>query len=117
MRFLVRSCVMGRGADTFSISIAMALASKMPTQIGITVSEPTSFSTTMGMLVAGSIISPRIRTSISMDSLSRSRTYLLDGLADQTVWMRPSDSHLHIIAWGRRNLLDTSKVHWNVLAA
>jgi hypothetical protein len=37
--------------------------------MGMTVSEATSLSTTMGMLVVGSIISPRIRTSISMASL------------------------------------------------
>ena len=76
MRFLVRSWVIGRGAETFSISIAMALASKMPTQIGITVSDATSLSTTMGILVAGSIISPRILTSISMLPFFPARFYL-----------------------------------------
>ncbi len=30
---------MGRGADIFSISIAIAFASKIPTQMGITVSD------------------------------------------------------------------------------
>ncbi len=60
---------MGRAAVIFSISSAIALASKMPTQIGITASEPTSFSTTIGMFVEGSIIKPRIRTSISIRSL------------------------------------------------
>ena len=59
---------MGRGAVIFSISMAIALASKMPTQIGITVSDATSFRTTIGMFVAGSIMSPRIRTSTSMAS-------------------------------------------------
>ena len=63
MRFLVRSCVIGRDADTFSISLKIAFASKIPTQIGMTVSEATSLSTTMGILVDGSIIRPRILTS------------------------------------------------------
>jgi hypothetical protein len=57
---------MGRGAAAFSISIAIAFTSKIPTQIGMTVSDATSFKTTIGMLVAGSIMSPRILTSISM---------------------------------------------------
>ena len=38
---------------------------KKPTQIGITASEATSFSTMIGMLVAGSIINPRICISTS----------------------------------------------------
>ncbi len=73
--FLARSWVIGRGAAIFSISMAIALASKIPTQIGITVSEATSLSTTMGIFVAGSIINPRILTSISMASLSPIRRH------------------------------------------
>src|SRR5215831_7308427 len=70
-RFLIRSCVMGRGVVTFSISRAMALASYTPTQMGSTVSLPTSFNTTMGMLVTGSIIKPRIFISTSMSLRSK----------------------------------------------
>ena len=57
---------MGRGVVTFSISSAMALASYTPTQMGNTVSLFTSFSTTMGMLLTGSIIKPRIFISTSI---------------------------------------------------
>ena len=64
--FLVRSWVIGRGAAIFSISMAMAFASKIPTQIGMTDSEATSLSMTMGIFVEGSIMSPRILTSMSM---------------------------------------------------
>ena len=39
----------GRAAVIFSISSAIALASKIPTQIGITASNPTSFNTTIGV--------------------------------------------------------------------
>ncbi len=93
----MRSCVIGRSAAAFSISEKMACASKMPTQIGITVSDATSLSTTIGMLVAGSIINPRIRTSTSMSSLSCVNT-CLDGFASQTVWMRRRDSYLPVTA-------------------
>src|ERR1700739_5030885 len=93
MRFLVRSWVIGRGADTFSISIAMALASKIPTQMGITVSEPTSLSTTICMFVDGSIIKPRIRTSMSMGAPLATT---LDGLTDEAVGKCVCDFHLHI---------------------
>src|SRR5271165_1636005 len=96
MRFLVRSCVMGRGAESFSSSMAMALASKMPTQMGMTESEAGSFRTTIGMLVAGSIISPRIRTSMSMESPFPLEYAGLDGFAYKTVWMRSGDSHLYV---------------------
>ncbi len=56
--FFIRSWVMGRGGETFSISSAMALASKTPTQIGSTESLSTSLRTMIGMLVVGSSISP-----------------------------------------------------------
>src|SRR5271157_5740017 len=62
----MRSWVIGRGVDTFSISRAMALASYTPTQIGSTVLPFTSFKMTMGMLVTGSIMRPRIFISTSM---------------------------------------------------
>src|SRR5208337_155510 len=64
--FLIKSCVIGRGVLTFSISSAMALASYTPTQIGSTVSLPTSLSNTIGMFETGSIISPRIFISTSI---------------------------------------------------
>src|SRR5215831_15970838 len=57
---------MGRGVVTFSISSAIALASYTPTQMGRTVLPFTSFRMTMGMLVTGSIMSPRIFISTSM---------------------------------------------------
>src|SRR5437762_291650 len=59
---------MGRGVCTFSISRAMALASYTPTQIGRMAWPCTSFSTTMGMFVTGSIIRPRIFISTSMEA-------------------------------------------------
>src|SRR5215472_2831827 len=65
----MRSCVIGRGVETFSISSAMALASYTPTQMGSTVLLPTSLRMTIGMLVTGSIMSPRIFISTSMDLL------------------------------------------------
>src|ERR1035441_9176103 len=62
----MRSWVMGRGVETFSISRAMALASYTPTQIGSTTLPFRSFKITMGVLVTGSIMSPRIFISTSM---------------------------------------------------
>src|SRR5580692_7155076 len=112
MRFLVKSWVIGRGADTFSISMAIALASKMPTQMGMTVSEPTSLSTTIGILVDGSIIKPRIRTSMSMVSPSLT---CLDGLADQAVGKCVCDFHLHIRARSRRDRQRCREVYRLVL--
>src|SRR6516164_1088883 len=57
---------MGRGGVTFSISSAMAFASYTPTQMGRTVSLAMSLRITMGMLVTGSIMSPRIFISTSI---------------------------------------------------
>ncbi len=56
---------MGRGVVVFSSSRAMALASKMPTQMGRTWSLAMSLRTMMGMLVTGSIMRPRICISTS----------------------------------------------------
>src|ERR1700692_1621969 len=91
----------------------------MPTQMGITVSEPTSLSNTMGMLVAGSIMRPRIRTSTSMDSPFCAERLVppLDCFSYQTIWMRCSDPHLHITPWGRRYGLRPGEVDRLVLAA
>src|SRR5579875_472674 len=61
----MRSWVMGRGVVTFSISRAMALASYTPTQMGRTVLPLMSRRMTIGILVTGSIISPRIFISTS----------------------------------------------------
>ena len=66
--FLRRSCVIGRGVTTFSISSAMALASYTPTQIGRIPLPQASFRITMGMFVIGSIIRPRIFISTSTGS-------------------------------------------------
>src|SRR5579864_7994472 len=66
--FFKRSWVIGRGVDTFSISSAIALASYAPTQIGSTDCPCTSFNTTIGICVTGSIIRPRIFISSSIAS-------------------------------------------------
>src|SRR3954469_21149665 len=59
-----RSCVIGLWGVIFSISKAIALASYAPTQIGSIVSLFTSFRMIMGVALVGSIIRPRILTSI-----------------------------------------------------
>ena len=51
---------MGRGVETFSISRAMALASKMPTQIGRKWPFSGSRRITTGMFETGSMRSPLI---------------------------------------------------------
>src|SRR5262245_62805721 len=61
-----RSWVIGRAVVTFSICSAMALASKMPTQIGSTRCPSLSRRITIGVLVMGSTISPLIDISICM---------------------------------------------------
>src|SRR5712692_11650115 len=67
MTFRSRSCVIGRGVDTFSICSAMALASKMPTQIGSTRCPSLSRRITIGMFVMGSTISPLMVISICIN--------------------------------------------------
>src|SRR5580765_777214 len=59
-RLLSRSWVIGRGVAIFSIAIAIALASKIPTQIGRKTPSPASRRMTTGMLETGSIRSPLI---------------------------------------------------------
>ena len=59
-RLFKRSWVIGRGVSIFSIAMAMALASKMPTQIGRKTPSPTSRRITTGMLETGSIRRPLI---------------------------------------------------------
>src|SRR6185437_6847992 len=79
----------------------MALASKMPTQMGMTESEAGSRRTTIGIFVAGSIMSPRILTSISMETpFGLAGAKPLNCFTHQAVWVRGSDAHLRITAWG-----------------
>ena len=66
MTFRSRSCVIGRGVEMFSICRAMALASKIPTQIGSTFCPSWSRRITIGMFVIGSTISPLMLISICM---------------------------------------------------
>src|SRR5712692_9700301 len=66
---------MGRGVLTFSISSAMAFASYTPTQMGSTVSLPTSLSSTIGIFETGSIISPRIFISTSIKTSKEQRCF------------------------------------------
>src|SRR5882724_6590493 len=109
-RFLIRSWVMGRGVVTFSISSAMAFASYTPTHMGSTVSLPTSLSTTMGILVTGSIINPRIFISTSMmPSLQHQFTQKAVG---ETFCYQ----HVNISAYGWNQTFRGGKVQGNVLA-
>ena len=64
--FFSRSWVIGRGETTLSSCMAMALASKMPTQIGKTASPASFLRMMIGMLETGSIISPLIFISTVM---------------------------------------------------
>src|SRR5689334_3236679 len=64
MTFRSRSCVIGRGVVTFSICSAIALASKIPTQIGSTRCPSLSRRMTIGVFVMGSTINPLIDISI-----------------------------------------------------
>src|SRR3989442_4561925 len=75
MTFRNRSCVIGRGVEIFSICSAMALASKMPTQIGSTRWPSLSRRMTIGMLVMGSTIRPSMVISICMALQPRRRTH------------------------------------------
>src|SRR3954466_14729971 len=84
MTFLSRSCVIGRGVETFSICSAIAFASKTPTQIGRTRWPSLSRRMMMGMLVIGSTISPLIVISIC-----------IDGLAPEAIWICPGDAHAY----------------------
>src|SRR5580765_3767584 len=77
--------------------------------MGSTVSLPTSFSTTIGMLVTGSIIKPRIFISTSIHAL------LLDQFAQKTVWKTPGNEHVNITAHGGNCTFRAGKVQGNVL--
>src|SRR5213593_3183700 len=86
----IRSCVIGLGVSTFSIWSAIALASKIPTQMGSRVSLVVSCRTTMGELVSGSIIRPLILNSISFMNSSGGWP-LLDPAAAQAVGRKARD--------------------------
>ena len=60
---------MGREKVIFSISVAMALASKMPIQMGIAFFSSRSFRMTIGVLVIGSIVRPDTFISMNMRRL------------------------------------------------
>src|ERR1700733_13037442 len=72
----------------------MACASGTPTQMGSTPVPCVSCRTTTGVLVAGSIISPRIFTSSSMVASVRST----DLLADETKRRGASDARLNVFS-------------------
>src|SRR5437879_3558202 len=91
---------MGRGVLTFSISSAIALASYTPTQIGSTVS-PESLRITIGVLVTGSSISPRIFISTSIATpcvFTITTSGRLHHVTQQAVWKCRSDLYRHITA-------------------
>ncbi len=88
---------MGRGVETFSISSAMALASYTPTQMGSTVLPLTSLRITMGMLVTGSIMSPRIFISTSMTP-SQSSLHHSYALTHQRVGAGARDPDRQVLA-------------------
>src|SRR5262249_37937595 len=92
--FFSRSWVMGRGVVTFSISIAMALASKMPTQIGRKTPSAASRRMTTGMWETGSIKSPLI----SIFSIGAAGC----GLRQQGVGKTPGDADRQIVPGLRR---------------
>ena len=64
--FLMRSCVIGRGVAIFSSSSAMALASKIPTQMGSERLSSSSRRMMIGMFETGSRASPRTFISTSI---------------------------------------------------
>src|SRR5580698_6882097 len=88
---------MGRGVETFSISNAMALASYTPTQMGSTALPLVSFRITIGMLVTGSIMRPRIFISTSMTP-SQSSLHHSYALTHQRVRAGPRHSHRKVRA-------------------
>src|SRR5713226_8656609 len=64
--FFTRSCVMGRAILIPSISVAIAVASERPIQIGRLSLLSVSFRITIGVLVTGSNVRPP--TAICMES-------------------------------------------------
>ena len=66
MMFFSRSWVMGRENLMFSSSLAMAVASSSPIQMGTALSEATSLRIMMGLLVKGSMVNPETVISLNM---------------------------------------------------
>src|ERR1043166_603383 len=87
---------MGRGVTLFSISTAIACASEGPTQIGRIAVPFTSLRTTIGRLLSGSIIKPRIFISTSMRSpfLPTLSVYTL---ARQRIRSRARDANVDVL--------------------
>src|SRR5258707_164665 len=83
--------------------------------MGKTVSLPTSFRTTIGMLVTGSIINPRIFISTSISCSPVTKSLRLHHHAQQTVGETPGNDHVNIAAHGRHRALRSGKVQGNVL--
>src|SRR5215472_12196109 len=86
----------------------MAFASYTPTQMGSTVSLPTSFSNTIGMLVTGSIINPRIFISTSIRA---PRSDSLNHFSHQTVREARRASHVHVASGLQFRPLGRGEVH------
>src|ERR1051325_9476439 len=98
-----RSCVLGRGVAMFSICSAIALASKMPTQIGSTFWPSLSRRMTIGMLVMGSTINPLIVISICIALQPRRRAPFCQTRASpDAVRAGPLDQHRYRRANPRR---------------
>src|SRR3954469_7593327 len=89
-----RSCVIGRGVAMFSICSAMALASKIPTQIGRTFCPSLSRRITIGVFVTGSTIRPLMVISICIYLDPRRRGRLCQ-LPPHAVWSGALDAHGH----------------------
>src|SRR5438270_12691068 len=70
----------------------------MPTQIGRTASPPESFRMTIGMLVTGSIIKPRIFISTSIPTLYFGSDY---HFSYQAIGKTCRDAHIGVAADGR----------------
>src|SRR6202040_4332817 len=83
--------------------------------MGRTVSLPTSFKTTIGMLVTGSIINPRIFISTSISCSPLLKSLRLYHHAQQTVGKTPGNDHVNIAANGRHETLRSGKVQGYVL--
>src|SRR5512135_212908 len=66
MMFFSKSWVMGRENLIFSSSLAMAVASSKPIQMGTALSDATSLRIMMGLLVKGSMVNPETVISLSM---------------------------------------------------
>src|SRR5579871_518549 len=115
--FLIRSCVIGRGVETFSISSAIAFASYTPTHIGSTVSPPTSLRITIGILLTGSIINPRIviSTSIWRDLHPGAEASLYHQFTSQTVGKTARHQYLLVASHLRTDAIRSREVERLIL--